>query len=354
MALSVRYCYDDHLELSDGSVIWADDFGHFGAPLEVVGAASLPRLRRALRAHAGVWGLRELTFWLSDEQAAWFTDETSPALPYGLALVGGELHLHAIVFDTAPLPSADGLADGVRPLLDRRGARLLACEAEDVERGYAMRLSVAWDLARRTVEDAARLGDELVNLVGVIARGGLDRSSAGHLADAGLWDLFVGIEETDWLEVKSQHYEKTERGRLNFATDVAAFCNAGGGMLIIGMKTKRHPDGDRIASINGCPLGAGTARRYGQLIRRLIHPEPVGVTARALRRDLREAHGILVVDIPDQPAHVRPFLVSGGVVGRSVHGALIGVPTRRGADTDWLSTHTLHASLRAGRAALGL
>jgi hypothetical protein len=186
----------------------------------------------------------------------------------------------------------------------------------------------------------------------VIARGGLDRVTARHILDSGLWQLFLGIEEAPWLEAKRQHYRQTSEDDIAFATDVAAMCNSDGGLLILGMKTKHHPDGDRIVSVNQCPVYPGIARRYERLLRRLIFPAPDGVRVEALRRDKKQHEGLVVVDVPDQPARLRPFLVYGALIGRSVHGALIGVPTRHGADTEWLSAPALHARLRVGRSAL--
>jgi hypothetical protein len=61
-----------------------------------------------------------------------------------------------------------------------------------------------------------------------------------------------------------------------------------------------------------------------------------------------------MVDVPEQSPEVRPFVVGGALVGASVHGAMIGVPVRRGSDTDWMKIETLQARLRAGRAAVGI
>jgi hypothetical protein len=179
------------------------------------------------------------------------------------------------------------------------------------------------------------------------------RDWVARVLQQGVWDLLCDLEETGWLEAKREHYRKDPRDELNFASDVAALCNAEGGVLIIGAKTKRQPDGDRITAINQCPLHPETVRRYTQLLGRLVFPAPIGVQIVALHDPARKASGLLVVNVPPQPRESRPFLVGGALIGDSVHRAMVGIPIRRGADTDWMHIAGLHARLRLGRSALG-
>jgi hypothetical protein len=63
--------------------------------------------------------------------------------------------------------------------------------------------------------------------------------------------------------------------------------------------------------------------------------------------------GLLVIEIPEQPADLRPFFVTGSLVAASTHGAVIGIPVRHDADVSWMSPAALHARLRIGSASLG-
>jgi hypothetical protein len=94
--------------------------------------------------------------------------------------------------------------------------------------------------------------------------------------------------------------------------------------------------------------------RYEQLLRRLVAPVPVGLRIAPLRDPDHRGQGLLLIEVPAQSPDVRPFAVGGAHVGASVHGAMIGVPVRRGADTDWMKIEALQALLRAGRAAVGI
>jgi hypothetical protein len=50
--------------------------------------------------------------------------------------------------------------------------------------------------------------------------------------------------------------------------------------------------------------------------------------------------------VPPQRGELMPFMVAGAVVGDTVHGAMVGIPTRTGSDTDWMHVAELHARLQ--------
>jgi hypothetical protein len=336
MAISVRYGYDDQLVLADGTQIWVSDFGDFGASLEALGQASLPRLRRALATHARAWDEPEATLWLSDDAADRFDVETSSPLPYRLVCRDADLLLEVDLWSKDRLPDDSELFAGMASLLERWRADVVDAEDRDVDYGYARSLAFRMPIARRTVNEAVALGEEILNLADVIIRGGLGPSIARELLEAGLWRLFLDMYEANWLEVKSQHYGRTTSDELSFANDVASFCNAAGGLLIIGMKTRRLPEGDRIAVINECPLPRAIVRRYEQLLRRYPYPAPRGLRIQALRRRPQDEAGLLLVEIPDQPELLRPFLVRGAFTARRVQAPMSGsLRDREPTPTGW-------------------
>jgi len=339
------------LMLGNGAELWCDDLGIFGAAAATVEDVSLPRLRRALAAHARIWGEDSAKLWLSTDSPRRFNDEKSQPLPYALVLRNGELVLALAIEISDDEIAPSDLISVIEPLTDRWNADVLDI-SPDQEGSGAVTMFLRFPTTRRAVRDAIQLGEELVQALQLLGAS-VGPDWVRRALDTGLWDLLLGLDETSWLEAKRQHYREEPRDELNFASDVAAFCNAAGGLLIVGAKTKTHPDGDRIVAINQCPLPAGVARRYRRLLQKLVFPIPRGISISAMPNNALVDTGLLVIEIPEQPAELRPFFVTGSLVAASTHGAVIGIPVRHDADVSWMSPAALHARLRIGRAALG-
>jgi hypothetical protein len=345
MPVGVRYGYDHLLLLDDGNKVWSDDLGVFGAPAEIIGPVSLTQLRRALETHAEVWGGGEAPLWVSNDDPARFNDEESEPLPYRLVFADDELLLAIDLTQEAEFLGRQVLTERLRPVTNRWGAEVLDVIATDDDHD-ARRLYVRFPTLRRTGRDAFRLADELLETIRLSLEGPPDHSWVVRIVTAGLWDLLLDLDESSWLEAKREHYRSDARGQLNFASDVAGLCNSGGGVLIVGARTKRHPDGDRIVAVNRCPLPSGVVRRYEHLLRRLVFPAPRDLRVLAIQEHADRTQGLLIVDVPPQRGELMPFMVAGAVVGDTVHGAMVGIPTRTGSDTDWMHVAELHARLQ--------
>jgi hypothetical protein len=352
MSVSVRYGYDDHIVVGGVDVVWIEDDGMIAAPLGLIGDASLPRLRQTLMVHADVWGLSKVVVFLSEDPAEHFEYELSPRLPYRIVLRDGELLLEIDVFSQRGSPDRRLIRAGLKPVLGLHRAELLSLAVAPVNRGHLARLLVAWPVSRRTVNDAAALGSEIANVCDALVAGRLTLPATRGILEGGVWAGFIGQYECPWLEAKSQHYRRDERGRVALAGDIAAFCNADGGLLVVGMKTKKDRRGDRVIAVNTCALDAGTLSWYEQAIGRLIYPRPDGIRLQRLGVAQRSRNGLLVIDIPEQDKGAKPFMVARAVVEGRVFGTLVGIPTRTRDATEWLQPAELHARVRAGIALL--
>jgi hypothetical protein len=101
--------------------------------------------------------------WLSDDPAARFDDETSFALPYRIVCRAGGLLLAVDLWSDRELPPDEMLRMGLRPLLTRWRAELRDIEDAEVNTGHAKQLDLWFRIARRTVNDATKLGEEVLN-----------------------------------------------------------------------------------------------------------------------------------------------------------------------------------------------
>lgn len=349
--LEVRYVYDHGLRFVDGTEVWCDELGEFGAPASLVAPVSLTSIRHALIRHADVWGAGDAELWVSPDDSFEFDDETSDTLGYRLVARDGDLMLGVDV-DSRLRLSADELVGAVAPVVGRHGSSIVGVWEVDWRGTTCRRIMVRMPVVRRVAETAFRLGDAVLLSLDLRLRPAVDAPSVMRVLESGQWELLCDLEEKSWLDAKSRHYRTDERGKLDLASDVASFCNSDGGIIVIGAKTKHTPDGDRVVAVNQCPLPAGIVRRYEQTLRQRIVPAPVGVRVIPFHNAVDRSRGMLVIEIPRQPIELGPWLVGGALVGASIHGTMVGLPVRRGADTDWAHISALQERLRATRVAV--
>ena len=156
----------------------------------------------------------------------------------------------------------------------------------------------------------------------------------------------LNLRESVWLEVKSQPYNLRDPGqREEFAKDVAAMANGGGGLLILGIKTRdddREEVLDHIVPVDRTALDLDQLR---MLIRERVTPELYGVIV-----DWSEdSNGAVVfIDIslrPDKRLYVvaAPTGKPGQVNRNSVQ-----VPMRDAAGTRWMTRTDIQRLLQRG------
>jgi hypothetical protein len=133
-----------------------------------------------------------------------------------------------------------------------------------------------------------------------------------------------GVAESDQLDWKREHYERTDEGRFELAKDVAAFANHQGGVLVIG-----------VADVNGIAT-ASMPVTVGDAIERQLRQT---IAARLL--PLPEFH---IVSVPADVAGANGHVII--VVSRSMtrpHAVMrpneqgLHYPVRFGAQTRWMA-----------------
>lgn len=132
---------------------------------------------------------------------------------------------------------------------------------------------------------------------------------------------FIGLYESSWLEVKRAPYDLSDDAhRLELAMDVAALANSeSGGILVIGLATKKDRDGDRIVSVTPTKLELISPGKHRQLLDRLVYPAIAGLELHRVSYGTAGL-GILAIEVPVQPEQLKPFLVSGTLVRGKVRG----------------------------------
>ena len=163
----------------------------------------------------------------------------------------------------------------------------------------------------------------------------------------------VDQPEGPWLDGKQSVVLATDKQRLEFAKDVAAFANSpDGGLIVIGAAAVGTANGDVIRSVRDVPLGTVNVPQMRSIIRERVFPTIDGLDIRAI--DHGGPRGVVMVHVPPQPESRTPFLVKGLLVDGKVKSTYMALPVRDGEDTKWSDMSTIHALLQAGRLANAL
>jgi hypothetical protein len=242
----------------------------------------------------------------------------------------------------------------IEPLLLRHKAELAAIHVDAYRSAapYLHEILLVIPARSRSLQQFYEVADSVTTLFRAATAGYIAREAAVDLILGGRADLLIGLREGDWLDVKSQHYDlATTRGKISLAQAISRFCNAEeGGIVVIGMETKRVPGGEIIKDVKPVPLDTATARRYRQALEVRLFPFPTGLKIETI--DTGFGCGLVVISVPPQDEELKPFLVHGSIVDGRIEGAYISVVRRSGEDSIPITAQQIHSTLAAGRALL--
>jgi len=341
-------------------ILEVDDEG-FSAHREDVQDISASGLRQALaRARWAEGSDWEIGLYVSEVERSLYDPEYSPRVPVSLILDReNRLVVDTSVFmfdypdvhDPAFRPSVERL---LRPLFSRRGATFETIEPNPnyVVPPWLVEIRVRPVMRSRTVADLLDLGHAIEELVAAAEGDGLTRTTVRDLVRGGRADVLLGQPEGRWLDVKKQTYDlKRPAGKIALAQAVARFANGEvGGLIVVGMNTKKVPGGEIINSINPLVVDGVLLRQHAQTIDERLFPPPDLMTIEAV--DVPGGGQLVLIDIPPQPEELKPFLVHGAVVDGKIEGAFISIVRRRGEDSIPITAPAIHSTLAAGRALL--
>jgi hypothetical protein len=97
------------------------------------------------------------------------------------------------------------------------------------------------------------------------------------------FEALIGLVESEWLDAKETPYHlDSPKQKLELAKDVAAFANAGGGIIVIGFDCEKEPttSSERIRGVCQFPVPFVDPNKYSQILADLVHPPPHGVSIR--------------------------------------------------------------------------
>ena len=235
------------------------------------------------------------------------------------------------------------------PLLDSYGC---GPRSVGLRHEFDPRYFLAIPVPRRlkTVEQAVHIAEHALALINDGNLGPLTRQRVVEFVRAGFAESLVGQVEGPWLEGKGEPYRfENDEQKWELAKDVASFANAdAGGVIVIGAHTKRRHGVDTIDAVKKIPLEMLNAESMRQSLRSKIRPSIEGLEIKTV--DHGDGRGITYIHIPPQPDDLKPFVVSGVVLGKNIRTSFVSVPVRDGEGT--AIAHVDQHLLQAGRAAL--
>jgi hypothetical protein len=159
-------------------------------------------------------------------------------------------------------------------------------------------------------------------------------------------DRLVGCFETDDVEFKGVYRLHEESEKWELAKDVAAFPNANGGVIVVGVLTKEDPDSaeDRVERVRPIDSGMFDPKQVRQVVEKWVYPQPHV----EVRRHPRGDKCLGSIRVTSKPGDL-PYLVNRiRAEGRISEDTGIAWPVRQGARTRWTTVGQVHEAIRKG------
>lgn len=178
--------------------------------------------------------------------------------------------------------------------------------------------------------------------------------SIKRIIDSHAYGSLIGRHEDAWLEAKggSPYNLETPEGRYELAKDVAAFANATGGIIIVGLQTTRQENTqtDEITDYDLCLQGAFNSDRYTSLITEYIHPSIEGISVYWAPVNTEGTHGLGIIEVPPQNPDRQYFLIANVVdAGSKIKQFVFGIVRRNESSNDPFTITQLYQYTQKGK-----
>lgn len=325
------------------------------APRQVIEEASVAKFRHAVGAYSkhrneSGHGYRLL---ISEDPPDAFEPEASEYLPIQLKVSSNEVAVLAESSTPDVLRSSRPVLRLLSPLVSARGAFVSGVTRIDGVRGSAVSVEVQISRRGLAVGDVLRLGEDVRLLLhAAFANGPLRPATAAELLRTGRHDTLVDQPEQDWLDAKSRLYELNDIGKFHLACDVAAFANAKGGLIAIGLSTATRRGEEIIGRARAVPLAGFSKVKHRQVLRDWLYPLPIGVRFDVCITSVEPDKGLVVIEVPEQSDALKPFVVRRAELAGRLRTESLTIPVRASDATAHKDIAEIHSLIVAGRAAL--
>jgi hypothetical protein len=140
---------------------------------------------------------------------------------------------------------------------------------------------------------------------------------------------------------------------LQLAKDVASFANAGGGVIAIGLSSRRTRRGENIGPLRPVDITGVSTPQYRAVLRDWLHPRLSGVRIDVIAAESRPNTGVIVIEIPPQSPAALPFVIRRAEIAGKIRSQHFTIPVRIADHNATWDLGEIHSLIVAGRAALG-
>ena len=179
----------------------------------------------------------------------------------------------------------------------------------------------------------------------------LDAAEVLSALESGRPTDLIGARETQAVEFKAERYRlEDERQKFELAKDVSALANSVGGVIVIGIRTRKADthSWDTAAETSPVPSAMVDEESMRKVIASWVYPTIEGLQI-ARYTTTYDDRVLASIFVPQQPASSRPFVVVKVVNdGERSHGAQLAYYVRRDDDARPLSAQEVQSILRDG------
>jgi hypothetical protein len=177
-------------------------------------------------------------------------------------------------------------------------------------------------------------------------------SDLKNIVDTGRFDSIVGEIEGQFFDAKGQPYQFDVGmdAKREFAKDVAAFANAGGGFILIGLTTTPSAvrAGEEVLKVRPIDSSRFDPDQHRKILLEWLYPQPMGIDVKWIQFGSDEGKGIGVIYVPAQNERSKPFLMTRTLGDKKSTELLIGYVERRIDATKVRTVVEIHQALRTG------
>jgi hypothetical protein len=169
--------------------------------------------------------------------------------------------------------------------------------------------------------------------------------------DDGQFERIVGVEESSHIEFKGEPYRlQVLYGRHELAKDVTALANAHGGVIIVGVRTKKHEvhPVDVASEIREIPSNRIDVQQHYNILSEWVYPVPTDIAITWHPSRNCEDQGLLSILVLPQAESLRPFLVKRAMLEETIKGTLVGYFERHESSANPAAIEEIQQLMRDG------
>ncbi len=171
--------------------------------------------------------------------------------------------------------------------------------------------------------------------------------------DRGDFNGLIGVPEDTHVDFKLEPYHLVSpEAKYELQKDVSGLLNAGGGVIIMGIRTASSPlvSADVACALRSLPKSKVDEKQYLDVVHAGVFPKPSGIHLKFHEQADKPGHGFVSLHVPQQPKSSYPFLVSRHTETDSKTPVwLFGVPERAMSDVRFYEIQDLHRLIALGR-----